>query len=54
MLGISQSPVNLRSGRTMSVNGHLSYTDTQGPERTGTHFALLLDVLNVLSLMTGL
>ena len=53
MLGTLQSPVDLRSGGMMSVNGHLSYIDTQEPERTGMYFALLLDMLNDLSLTTG-
>jgi len=54
MLGISQLPVNLRSGGTMSVNGHLRCTGEQELERTGMLFALLLDMLNDLSLTTGL
>jgi len=54
MLGTSQSPVDLRSGGTISVNGYLSYIDTQEPKRTGMYFALPLDVLNDLSLTTGL
>ena len=54
MLGISQSPVDLRSGGTMSVNGHLRCTGEQEPEKTGMLFALSLDVLNNLSLTTGL
>ena len=38
----------------MSVNGHSSYIGKQELERTGMLFALLLDVLNDLSLTTGL
>ena len=54
MLGISQSPVDLRSGGMMSVNGHLRCTGEQELEKTDMLFALLLDVLNDLSLTTGL
>ena len=54
MLGTSQSPVDLRSGGMMIVNGHLSYIGEQELERTGMLFALLLDVLNDPSLTTGL
>ena len=38
----------------MSVNGHLRCTGEQEPEKTGMLFALSLDVLNNLSLTTGL
>jgi len=38
----------------MSVNGHLRCTGEQELERTGMLFALLLDMLNDLSLTTGL
>ena len=54
MLGTSQLPVDLRSSGMMSINGHSEYTGIQELERTGILFALLLDVLNNLSLTTGL
>ena len=38
----------------MSAGVHLSFTDVQEPERTGTYFALLQGVLNNLSLTIGL
>ena len=38
----------------MSAGVHSRLTDTQEPDRTGTHFALLQEVLNNLSLMKGL
>ena len=54
MLGISLLPLDLRSGRTMSAEMHLQFIDAQEPERIGVFFALLQDLQNSLSLITGL
>ena len=54
MLGISLSPLDLRSGRTMSAEMHLQLINVQEPERIGVCFALLQDLQNGPSLMTGL
>ena len=54
ILGPLLLQLNPRSGRMMSAGVHSRLTDAQEPDRTGTHFALLQEVLNNLSLTTGL
>jgi len=54
MLGISLSPLNLRSGGMISVEMHLQLINTQEPERIGICSALLQDLQNGSSLMTEL
>ena len=54
MLGISLSPLDLRSGGTMSAEMHLQLIDTQEPERIGVCSALLQDLQSGPSLMKGL
>jgi len=54
MLGISLSPLDQRSGGTMSAEMHLQLIDTQEPEKIGVCSALLQDLQNSLSLTTGL
>ena len=54
MPGISLSLLDLRSGGMMSAEMHLQLIDIQEPERIGVCSALLQDLQNGLSLMTGL
>ena len=54
MLGISLSPLDQRSGGTMSAEMHLQLIDTQEPERIGVCSALPQDLQNSPSLTTGL
>jgi len=53
MLGLSLSPLSLRSGRIRSIEMYWRLTGAQEPEMTSVCFALLLDMLNNLSLTTG-
>ena len=54
MLGISLSPLDLRSGGTMSAEMHLQLIDAQEPERIGICSTLLQDLQNSPSLTIGL
>jgi len=54
MLGISLSLLDLRSGGTTSAEMYLQLIDTQEPERIDVCSALLQDLQNGPSLMTGL
>jgi len=54
MLGTSLSLLDLRSGGTMSAEMHWQSIGAQELERIGVCFALLQDLQNSLSLMTGL
>ena len=54
MLGTLLSPLNLRSGRTISAEMHLQLIGTQKLEKIGICSTLLQDLQNGLSLMTGL
>ena len=54
MLGISLSLLDLRSGGTTSAEMYLQLIDAQEPERIDVCSALLQDLQNGPSLMTGL
>ena len=54
MLRTPLSPLDLRSGGTMSAEMHWQPIGVQELERIGVFFALLQDLQNGLSLTTGL
>jgi len=54
MLGTLLSPLDLRSGGTISASLHLQLIGAQELEKIGICSTLLQDLQNGLSLMTGL